>query len=170
MTGAAGRAMRVGPVPGLGLPGDEPAVLDPGVADSGAPVHVIVGAVDRIAGGTTLVEVIAGGWRFELEVEPERRALLRERATRAGAAAGSGAAMEVHAMIPGRVVSVSVAAGDAVRIGEQLLVVEAMKMQNEVRSPGDAVVARLAVSAGDTIELGDLLVVLAAHAPPRDAS
>jgi biotin carboxyl carrier protein len=148
--------------------GDDAATVDlsdfgdlPGEVD-GEALPVVVGVVSRTHGGTVRVEVVAGGWRFELEVEPARRAALRERATRAASAVGSGGAMEVHAMIPGRVVAVSVAAGDAVRIGAQLLVVEAMKMQNEVPSPADAVVARVRVSPGDTVELGDLLVVLAA--------
>jgi biotin carboxyl carrier protein len=125
---------------------------------------VVLGALSRTDGGASRVEVVAGGWRFEIEVEPAARAALRRRATRTASTAGSGGAMEVHAMIPGRVVAVSVAAGDAVKLGAQLLVVEAMKMQNEVPSPADAVVARVSVSAGDTVDLGDLLVVLA---PPR---
>jgi 3-methylcrotonyl-CoA carboxylase alpha subunit len=144
--------------------GDDTATVDPsdlpGEVD-GEGLPVVVGAVGRRDGGAVRVEVVAGGWRFELEVEPARRAALRGRATRADSAVGAGGAMEVHAMIPGRVVAVTVAAGDAVRIGAQLLVVEAMKMQNEVPSPTDAVVARVNVSPGDTVELGDLLVVLA---------
>jgi glutaconyl-CoA/methylmalonyl-CoA decarboxylase subunit gamma len=145
--------------------GDDAATIDrgdlPGEVD-GADVPVVVGALSRTDGGAVRVEVVAGGWRFELDVEPARRAALRERATRAASAVGAGGAMEVHAMIPGRVVAVAVAAGDAVRRGAQLLVVEAMKMQNDVPSPADAVVARVSVSPGDTVELGDLLVVLAA--------
>ncbi len=137
--------------------GDLPGEVD----EAGMPV--VVGALSRTDGGAVRVEVVAGGWRFELEVEPARRAALRERATRAASAVGSGGAMEVHAMIPGRVVAVAVAAGDVVRRGAQLLVVEAMKMQNDVPSPADAVVARVSVSPGDTVELGDLLVVLAAR-------
>jgi acetyl-CoA/propionyl-CoA carboxylase biotin carboxyl carrier protein len=58
-------------------------------------------------------------------------------------------------------VAVSVAVGDPVDAGQELLVVEAMKMQNELRSPRAGVVERVAVTAGQTIELGDLLVVLA---------
>jgi len=144
---------------------DEAATVElgdlPGEVDDAAP-PIVVGAISRTDGGAVRVEVVAGGWRFELEVEPARRATLRERATRAASAVGSGGAMEVHAMIPGRVVAVAVAAGDAVKRGAQLLVVEAMKMQNDVPSPADAVVARVSVSPGDTVELGDLLVVLAA--------
>jgi biotin carboxyl carrier protein len=153
--------------------GDGAETLDPGAPPSGDGggeyLPVVVGAVRRTDGGAVRVEVVAEGWRFELEVEPARRAALRERATRAASAAGSGGALEVHAMIPGRVVAVAVAAGDAVRRGAQLLVVEAMKMQNDVPSPADAVVERVSVSPGDTVELGDLLVVLAAPGAGQDA-
>ena len=68
--------------------------------------------------------------------------------------------IEVRAIIPGRVVSVAVAAGDAVAAGQRLLAVEAMKMENELRAPRDGTVERVAVAAGQTVELGDLLVVL----------
>jgi biotin carboxyl carrier protein len=53
-----------------------------------------------------------------------------------------------------------VTAGDAVEAGQALLVVEAMKMQNELRAPHGGVVERVAVGEGATIEHGDLLVVL----------
>jgi biotin carboxyl carrier protein len=63
-------------------------------------------------------------------------------------------------MIPGRVVAVAVARGDIVAAGQTLLVVEAMKMQNELRTPRDGTIERVAVAVGETIDLGDLLVVL----------
>jgi biotin carboxyl carrier protein len=67
---------------------------------------------------------------------------------------------EVRAIIPGRVVSVAVTAGDDVSAGQRLLAVEAMKMENELRAPRDGVVERVAVAVGETVELGDPLVVL----------
>ena len=115
---------------------------------------------DGPASGTARREVIVDGWRIEVEIEPERRAELRDRARRGRGATTHGGPTEVRASIPGRVVSLSVAPGDTVGAGQQLLVVEAMKMQNELRAPRDGVVARVAVGAGATIELGDLLVVL----------
>jgi biotin carboxyl carrier protein len=63
-------------------------------------------------------------------------------------------------MIPGRVAAVAVAPGDVVAAGQTLLVVEAMKMQNELRTPRSGTVERVAVGVGETIDLGDLLVVL----------
>jgi biotin carboxyl carrier protein len=113
-----------------------------------------------LAPGTVRREVVIDGWSFELELESERRAALRERARRGHAAAGLGGPTEVRAIIPGRVESVSVVPGDAVDAGQQLLVVEAMKMQNELRAPRDGTVSQVAIGPGDTIEVGDLLLVL----------
>jgi biotin carboxyl carrier protein len=111
--------------------------------------------------GTTRREVVVGGWRFEVEIEPAARAALRERATRGREAAGRSGPTEVRAIIPGVVVTVSVASGDAVTAGQQLLVIEAMKMQNELRAPRDGTIERVAVGAGAKIEVGDLLLVIA---------
>lgn len=118
------------------------------------PVHL-----DRRR-GTEVREVVVEGWRVEVEVESERRAVLRERARRGAGAASKGGPVEVRAIIPGRVVAVSVGPGDDVEAGQQILVVEAMKMQNELRAPREGSVERVGVAVGDTIEVGDLLVVI----------
>lgn len=110
--------------------------------------------------GVRRIEVVIDGWRFEVGIEPEARARLRERATSARGAAARGGPLELRAIIPGRVVSVDVAIGDAVEAGGRLLVVEAMKMQNELRSPRSGTVARVAVGPGQTVERGDVLLVL----------
>ena len=106
-------------------------------------------------------EVLVDGWSVVVQLESERRAALRERARRGSVAAAHGGPTEVRAIIPGRIVSVSVAQGDAVIAGQQLLVVEAMKMQNELRAPRDGTIERIAVGEGGTIDVGDLLLVLA---------
>jgi glutaconyl-CoA/methylmalonyl-CoA decarboxylase subunit gamma len=111
-------------------------------------------------GGPVTREVLVAGFRFEVEVEPERRAALRDRAVRGRAGMGGAEPLEVRAVIPGRVVAVSVAAGDRVTIGQQLLVIEAMKMRNELRAPRDGTIDRVAVAEGVKIEIGDLLVVV----------
>ncbi len=105
-------------------------------------------------------EGVVAGWRFEVEVEPAARAALRERAHRGRADRGHSGPTEVRAIIPGVVVSVSVTAGDEVVAGQQLLAVEAMKMQNELRAPRDGVIERVAIGTGQTIEVGDLLLVI----------
>lgn len=105
-------------------------------------------------------ELVVDGWRVEVEIEHEQRAALRERARRIGAAAGHGGPIEVRAMIPGRIVVVGVGQGDTIEAGQRLLVIEAMKMQNELRAPRAGTVDRVAAEAGATVELGDLLLVI----------
>lgn len=111
--------------------------------------------------GVVRREVVVDGWRVEVEVEAAARAALRERARRGRGVAGQSGPIEVRAIIPGVVVSVSAIAGDAVTAGQQLLVVEAMKMQNELRAPWDGIIERVAVGPGETVEVGDVLIVLA---------
>jgi biotin carboxyl carrier protein len=138
------------------------------VDDTRAELHadgnrttVLFGPLRRDAArGVAVREVVVDGWRFEVELEPERRALLRERARRGAGAVSKGGPVEVRAIIPGRVVAISVVPGDAVEAGQQILVVEAMKMQNELRAPREGSVDRVGVAVGDTIEVGDLLVVI----------
>lgn len=67
---------------------------------------------------------------------------------------------QVVAPMPGKVVRVLVAAGEKVEAGQGLLVVEAMKMQNEVRSPKSGVVERLMVKEGQAVNAGEVLVVI----------
>ena len=94
--------------------------------------------------GRRRVEVVVDGWRFEVVVEDAARADLRDRATRErGSGSAAGGATEVRAIIPGRVASVAVTAGDIVEAGQALLVVEAMKMQNELRAPRAGTVERV---------------------------
>lgn len=68
------------------------------------------------------------------------------------------AAHVLTAPMPGVVVSVATGAGAAVTRGQTLLVLEAMKMKNDLRSPRDAVVARVLVAEGDQVRHGDPLV------------
>ena len=138
----------------------ERAVLHAG--DASGPIRVILESGEVAPGGRGVIrrEVVIDGWRIEVEVESERRAALRDRARRGREESAHGGPTEVHAIIPGRIVSVSVAPGDAVVASQQLLVVEAMKMQNELRAPRDGTVTTVGVAPGDTIEIGDLLLVL----------
>jgi len=114
-----------------------------------------------IATEQTRLEVVVDGWRFEFVVEDADRAALRARATKSRDAHAQHGPTEVRAIIPGRVLTVAVAAGDVVAAGQQLLTVEAMKMQNELRSPRDGIIARVSVTPGATVEPGDTLLILA---------
>ena len=114
----------------------------------------------RTAAGIQRLEVVVDGWRFEVDLEPEVRAALRDRATRASGDKVRGGPLELRAIIPGRVLSVDVADGDTVEAGQRVLVVEAMKMQNELRSPRAGTIRGVAVGPGQTVELGDVLLVV----------
>jgi biotin carboxyl carrier protein len=154
--------MRVTPRGASGDPAVAPRTVEPSDSASAGPGVVLgqTGHVDR--DGRRAVEVVVDGWRFELLVEDEARAALRERASRDRTAAGAaGGPLEIRAIIPGRIASVAVAPGDAVQAGQTLLAVEAMKMQNELRAPRAGTVAKVPAAAGATVEVGDVLVVLA---------
>lgn len=83
-----------------------------------------------------------------------------ERARRAADPAGG--AEIIQAPMPGTVVEVAVAAGDAVTGGQLLMTIESMKLQTSINAPDDAIVGEVCVAAGDTFDQGDALVRLAA--------
>jgi biotin carboxyl carrier protein len=64
---------------------------------------------------------------------------------------------QVAAPMPGKIVSLLVSAGDSVEVGQGLLVVEAMKMQNEIRSPKSGKVEKLFVQEGQAVNAGEIL-------------
>lgn len=67
---------------------------------------------------------------------------------------------QIIAPMPGKIVRVLVKAGDAVEAGQGLLVVEAMKMQNEIRSPKSGTVERVLAEAGQAVNAGEVLCVV----------
>ncbi len=78
----------------------------------------------------------------------------------APAAAGSAGSETVKAPMPGTIISVNVAVGDSVKKGQVLVVLEAMKMENEIVSPVDGTVASVNTSKGSSVNAGELLVSL----------
>ncbi len=161
------RPVRVSSAPTTAHPDDPVVTVDsegetPGAGQgSDRPTTMVTAVSAPDPHGRATVEVLADGWRLEFLVEDAARAELRERATRAGSAgAGTGGPLEIRALIPGRVAAVAVAPGDKVELGQTLLVVEDLKMNNELRAPGAGIVGRVPAAAGATIELGDVLVVL----------
>lgn len=73
--------------------------------------------------------------------------------------AGTGA-VKVTAPMPGKIVKINAAVGQAVKKGDVLVVLEAMKMENEIQAPQDGTVASVDTSAGASVESGDVLVSL----------
>ncbi len=76
----------------------------------------------------------------------------------APAVTGSGEA--VSAPMPGNILKVNVNVGDAVKSGQVLVVLEAMKMENEIMAPKDGTVTQVLVSKGSTVDTGAPLVVI----------
>jgi len=77
---------------------------------------------------------------------------------KAAAPAGAQGAVKVNAPMPGKILKVNVNAGAAVKKGDVLLVLEAMKMENEICAPQDGTVATVECAAGDSVESGKVLV------------
>lgn len=67
-------------------------------------------------------------------------------------------AIKVESPMPGTIMDVKVAVGDTVKDGQVLLILEAMKMENDIVSPGDGVVASINVKQGDSVSANDLLI------------
>ncbi|KPL15096.1 hypothetical protein AMJ74_02165 [candidate division WOR_3 bacterium SM1_77] len=68
--------------------------------------------------------------------------------------------LAVKAVMPGLVIDVTVKEGDSVKAGDALLVVEAMKMQNEVKTPREGIVKKILVQKGKTVNSGDTLILI----------
>ena len=103
-----------------------------------------------LAGG----EISINGRVFRVEVFDPRSSRGRR------SAAGSEGRQTVAAPMPGRVIRVLVEAGQDVDAGQGLIVVEAMKMQNEIKSPKAGRVAEVKTVAGATVSAGDILAVI----------
>jgi biotin carboxyl carrier protein len=98
--------------------------------------------------------VVIDGYRFEVEVRDPRR-LSRQ----SGGRGGEGV-QTVAAPMPGKVVRVLVAAGETVAAGQGLLVVEAMKMQNEMKAARAGTVLTIATREGATVAAGEVLATI----------
>ena len=99
--------------------------------------------------------IIVGSERFSAEVRDPRS--LRSRRAAAGAAAGPA---KINSPMPGMVVRLLVNVGDEVEAGQGLLVVEAMKMQNEIKSVKKGKIAQIAVKENSAVNAGDLLAIV----------
>ena len=120
----------------------------------GIPVAVVVGGRRlpvRVAAAGERIFVWCAGQTWEFAAGEKRR-------RRSGAAADDAALL---APMPGRVLKVCVSSGERVARGTTLLVLEAMKMEHEIKAARDGVVARLPFRAGDSVDAGAPLVEFA---------
>src|SRR6202008_1565963 len=129
-------------------------------------VQIAPGIFSILIDGESLevrVEPAGGGLRVAA-ADQEWRAEIRDprqwRRNRSGGSEAEGR-QQVSAPMPGKIVRVLVRAGEAVEAKQGLFVVEAMKMQNEIRSPKSGKVARLLASEDQTVNAGEALAIIA---------
>jgi len=79
---------------------------------------------------------------------------------RKGDAASEGGEISVNAPMPGLIVAVTVEEGHEVTRGQTVVILESMKMQNELKAPRDGVVQRISVKSGETVEQNKILITL----------
>lgn len=118
--------------------------------------------------------ITVNGTAYEVEVE-EMGGVAAPKAAAAPAAAPKAApaaapapaakpvaagAATISAPMPGKVLEVKVKAGDAVKAGDVLMILEAMKMQNEIMAPADGTISDVRISAGQTVGTGDVMIVM----------
>ncbi len=115
--------------------------------------NVLINAsnVEKNAGTAVIVD----GRRCEFEVADPRSLQSHQ-----GVSAGTSGTRVVKAPMPGRIIRVLVSVGESVDAQQGLLVIEAMKMQNELKSPKTGTVVRVAVGVGDTVQAGGVLVIV----------
>ncbi len=102
-------------------------------------------------------QVLLHGDLYDVKVEDERERRLRAASGKQAADVG---AFQLKAPMPGLVVTVPVQPGDSVEKGDVLVILESMKMQNELRSPKAGTVAAVKVQPGDSVEQRETLVVV----------
>ncbi len=108
----------------------------------------------RIEESDGAVIVFIDGHRFEVEIRDPRRW------ARQGARQGAEGRLNVTAPMPGKIVRLLVAVDDIVPAGQGLLVMEAMKMQNELKAPKAGRVVSLTAREGATVAAGDVLAAI----------
>lgn len=121
----------------------------------GDEVHRIIARRGDSRGRYT---VLLNGHRFALEALDTRTRAIRDLSAASGAAAGPA---PLIAPMPGMIVRISVAPGDTVVAGQSLIVMEAMKMENELRAAGAGTVIAVRAVAGTAVQKGAILVELA---------
>jgi biotin carboxyl carrier protein len=131
--------------------------VEPGAADI---VETEAGVYSVLAGGKSFEarvgdgEIAIGDQRFPFAIEDRRK---WKRSDRGSGAQGSAV---LAAAMPGKIIRLLVAVGDEVAAGQGILVIEAMKMQNEVKAPRDGRVTALNVKENESVSAGVTLAII----------
>ena len=113
------------------------------------------------------LRITVNGVAYDVQVEelsgneaPAAAAPVKAAAPKKAAAAAAGAGEKVAAPMPGTIVSVNVSDGQSVKKGDVLVVLEAMKMENEIKAPKDGTITGISVSKGESVDTGATLVTI----------
>lgn len=102
-------------------------------------------------------QVLLRGRQFQAKVEDEREKRLK---AAAGGGVAEGGEFHLKAPMPGLVVAIPVSEGQEVTKGQVLVILESMKMQNELKSPRDGTISHIKVKAGESVEQKQVLLNL----------
>jgi oxaloacetate decarboxylase alpha subunit len=139
--------------------GNPDAFEPPPWKESSAPAAAL--AATPVAGGAEAYTVEVNGRAYNVKVSAGGAVTEAAPAAAAAApAAPAAAGQAVPAPLAGNVIKVKVAPGQVVKAGDVVMILEAMKMETEVRSPAAGTVASVAVKAGDAVQVGDTLLSL----------
>lgn len=112
--------------------------------------------------------ITVNGTAYEVTVEetgatnqtPAASAPVAPKAAKAPKASGKQGSVKINSPMPGKILNVKANAGDSVKKGDVIILLEAMKMENEIVASQDGVIASVNVAVGDTVEAGDVLATL----------
>ncbi|MBK6645680.1 MAG: biotin/lipoyl-binding protein [Anaerolineales bacterium] len=102
-------------------------------------------------------QVLLRGRQYQVKVEDEREKRLK---AAAGGGVAEGGEFHLKAPMPGLVVAIPVSEGQEIQKGQVLVILESMKMQNELKAPRDGVVAHIKAKAGESVEQKQILLNL----------
>jgi len=138
---------------------DNPSAFEP------VPTGEPEAATPASSGSTEAYTVVVDGHAYNVSVGPGGQVANIQAAPAAApvaapAPAAGGAGQAVPAPLAGNIFKINTAAGQMVKSGDVIMVLEAMKMETEVRSPADGVVQAINVKEGDVVQVGDTLITL----------
>jgi biotin carboxyl carrier protein len=132
--------------------------------------------VDAVEVSPGIYSILIGGQSFEARIAPQADFALRVTVAKReyhatirnprkwtrnrGLGAEAAGSQQLRAPMPGKIVLLLAKAGDHVDVGQGIVVMEAMKMQNEIRSPKSGIVERLLVTQGQTVNPGDVVAIV----------
>ncbi|MGD8604578.1 MAG: biotin/lipoyl-binding protein [Anaerolineales bacterium] len=139
----------------------QPVDLDFKTMSEGQPIYSL------ILGGKSyeaMIELTDEGWQvmlrgqlYQIDIEDERQRRLR---MASGGVSTQSGELKLKAPMPGLIVDVPVEEGQEVAKGDNLIILESMKMQNEIKSPREGKIARVNVNAGDSVNQNQVLLIL----------